>query len=372
MRAVAIRDPLTVALACGGTGGHIFPGLATAQALRDRGHHIELYLAGKDVESEAVKDWDGVKHVVHSQGFQRRDPFHVAHTLYKLRRAQSGCRHIMRRSRPDVLLGMGSYACVGPVRAAQSLGVPYVLHEANVYPGRAVTALARGAAAVAACFEETRHYLQKVDLAVTGMPLRPELWAASRAASEERGRDDGRPFTLLVTGGSRGATALNRAASAAVVQLARHRRDFFVIHLAGRNDEDEVRAMYERESIPSKVRAFVNDMMPIYRAADLAVCRSGASTCAEIAAFGVPALLVPLPTAVRDHQTANAKAMERMGCADFVPESDLESTWLSEYIDGCMHSPERLGRMRAAARKQTRRSGAEALADVVEQVAVPA
>lgn len=363
-----MRDKLTIGLACGGTGGHIFPGLATAQVLRDRGHHIELYLAGKDVESDAVKDWEGIKHVVHSQGFQSKNPIHIAHTLYRLRRAQSKFRAIIKKNRPDVVLGMGSYACVGPLRAAHSLGIPYVLHEANVYPGRAVSSLAKEASAVAACFEETLHYLQKVDLVVTGMPLRQELWRASRPENVTHSRPS-EPFTLLITGGSRGATPLNRLASAAVVELGRQRRDFFVIHLTGRNDEEEIRSLYERENIPAKVAAFVSDMTPIYRSTHLAISRSGAATCAELAAFGVPALLVPYPFAVRDHQTGNAKAMERAMCADFVPESDLESSWLTEYIDGCMHSPERLERMHSAARRQVSQSAAEKLADLVISVA---
>jgi len=357
-----------IALACGGTGGHIFPGLATAHALRERGHDVEIYLAGKDIESEAVAGWQGTKHVVKAQGFQSKNPIAILKTLYGLRLARKRCRKLMKKQRPDVLLGMGSYACVGPAKAAFGLDVPVVLHEANVVPGRAVSHLARDASAVAAFFEETSHYLQKSDLKVTGMPIRPELWAAAKE-SVEREKEPGRPFTLMVMGGSRGSTPLNRLVSTSLVELARIRNDFFVIHLTGRKDESMIQGLYERHSIPAKVAAFTSDMAAIYRAADLAICRSGAASCAELMAFGVPSLLVPLPHAVRDHQTHNAKAMERIGCADFVPESDLDSTWLTEYIDGCMHTPERLNRMTAAARRQAQVSGADQLADLVLKIA---
>jgi len=360
--------PFKIALACGGTGGHIFPGLATAHVLRERGHDVEIYLAGKDIEADAVAGWEGTKYVVKAQGFQSKNPFAILKTLYGLRLARKRCRKLMKKQKPDVLLGMGSYACVGPARAAFGLDVPVVLHEANVVPGRAVSHLARDASAVAAFFDETSHYLQKSDLKITGMPIRPELWTAAQKAAT-RGKDAGRPFTLLVMGGSRGSTPLNRLVSTSLIELARIRQDFFVIHLTGHKDEPMIRDLYERHSIPAKVSAFTSDMASIYRAADLTICRSGAASCAELMAFGVPSLLVPLPHAVRDHQTFNAKAMERIGCADFVPESDLDSTWLTEYIDGCMHTPDRLNRMTEAARRRAQVSGAERLADLVVKIA---
>lgn len=361
---------LRIALACGGTGGHIFPGLATAEVLRERGHVIELFLAGKDIEVDAVKNWEGIKHVVRAQGFYRKTPVHVAKTIRVLQKARNRCRGIMRESRPDVLLAMGSYASVGPVKAAYALDVPVVLHEANVYPGRAVRHLSRHATAVAACFEETRHYLQKVQLAVTGMPLRQDLWRAAQAFVSEPEPFTAKPFTVLITGGSRGASPLNQLTTGALVELARWRRDFHVIHLTGRNDEAEVRRLYEKHNISHQVEAFVSDMVPLYTSADLAISRSGASTCAELCAFGLPALLVPYPYAVSDHQTANAQAMERIGVSDFVPESDLEAPWLAEYIDGCMHSPHRLERMFDAAMRHNRDCAASKLADLVTDVAL--
>ena len=148
---------LNVHLACGGTGGHIFPGLATAAVLRDRGHRVTLWLAGKDVEASAVRGWDGPVHTVPAEGFTSGLPgWRVVRTSISLLRASRTCHRAMAKDPPDVLLAMGSYASVGPARAAFKLDIPVVLHESNVIPGRAVALLSRRAAAVAAVFEETR------------------------------------------------------------------------------------------------------------------------------------------------------------------------------------------------------------------------
>jgi UDP-N-acetylglucosamine--N-acetylmuramyl-(pentapeptide) pyrophosphoryl-undecaprenol N-acetylglucosamine transferase len=259
---------------------------------------------------------------------------------------------------------MGSYASVGPVLAALKLKIPVVLHEANVYPGRTVARFARKATAVAASFEETRHYLRGIDLKVTGMPLRKQIEFAARGNVHIR-NDDHR-FTILSMGGSLGSRPLNEVVSNGVLQLQKITRDFHVIHLTGQADETRIRERYDEAGISCEVSSFVHDMPRVYNETDLAICRAGAATCAELSCFGIPALLVPYPYAARDHQTANAQAMERIGCADFVPESDLESLWLADiYVDGSMNTPTRMERMGKAARSRSRMNAAEALAQLV-------
>jgi UDP-N-acetylglucosamine--N-acetylmuramyl-(pentapeptide) pyrophosphoryl-undecaprenol N-acetylglucosamine transferase len=142
-----------------------------------------------------------------------------------------------------------------------------------------------------------------------------------------------------------------------------------VIHLAGVDEEEEMRLLYTQAGVPHVVHSFTHDMGSVYRASDLAVCRSGASTCAELLAYGVPALLVPYPYAAKDHQVANARALEKAGAADVVPERDLSVDWLSDYLVECLHTPGRLARMSAASRKRARPNGAASLADLVERVA---
>ena len=358
---------MKIALACGGTGGHIFPGLATAYALAARGHEVTLWLAGKDVEMAAVKDWPGRKLTVPSQGFEGFS-IRVIGTAFRLVHAIRICRAQMKKDLPDVMLAMGSYASVGPLGAARALEIPCVLHEANVVPGRAISMFAKGAAAVAACFEETRYHLRRREIDITGMPLRQEIVAAAAKSSRKRGPDH--VFTVLVTGCSRGAHNLNEVVSNGIVRAQKNGLIFRVIHLAGVADEDAIRKRYEESGVEHRVFAFTHDMPALYEQTDVAVSRSGAATCAELSAFGVPALLVPYPHAARDHQMANARAMERAKAADVVPEQDLAAGWLARYIGHCMENPARLRKMGDASRARICGSASEALADLVEKVGI--
>ena len=356
---------MKIALACGGTGGHIFPGLATAHALRARGHEVTLWLSGKPGEAEATRAWDGPKITVRSEGLPSKPSPAAVSALWQLWRAARRCGKLMDRERPDGVLAMGSYASVGPVFAARRRGIPVTLHEANVIPGRAVRLLYRRAAAVAAVFEETRFYLHGREIAVTGLPLRPEIARAAAEAPPTRAPDA--PFTVVVVGGSRGAHRLNEQVSRALPEAAARGLRLRTLHLTGIDDESDVREHYRAQGLPADVRAFRHDMAAAYRQADLAICRAGAATCAELLAFGLPALLIPYPYAIRRHQLANARSMERMGAADLVEENDLESEWLAQYVVGVARAPDRLARMRAAALKHARLDAAGALAKVVEQ-----
>ncbi|MCX6995614.1 MAG: UDP-N-acetylglucosamine--N-acetylmuramyl-(pentapeptide) pyrophosphoryl-undecaprenol N-acetylglucosamine transferase [Kiritimatiellaeota bacterium] len=361
----AAAPSLRVAIACGGTGGHIFPGLATADVLRRRGHAVTLWLAGKDVEQSAVGGWPGEVITVPAQGWPRGLSPRALRSAWSLWHAAGVCRRRMRAQPPDVLLAMGSYSSVGPVSAALRLGVPVVLHEANVVPGLTIRLFAGRARVVAASFEETRFHLRRNRIVVTGMPLRRDLEAASRHAR----RPAPHPvFTIMVFGGSRGAHRLNEIAVAAIGLLAARGVAVKVLHIAGRDDEAGVRTGYERAGVASEVFGFTTDVACLYAAADLALCRAGASTCAELLAFGVPALLVPYPFAAAGHQQANAQALSKTGAVDYIAEQDLAGDWLADYLDACRRAPERLARMSAAGRALRTHSGADELAAQVERV----
>lgn len=355
---------LRVALACGGTGGHIFPGLATAEVLRARGHEVTLWLAGKDVESAAVSDWPGAVVTIPAQGLPTRWAWNFVPACWSLLKAMRACRLRMRANPPDVLLAMGSYASVGPVYAALRNHVPVVLHEANVIPGRTIRFFARWATAVAASFEASRFYLAHSKLVLTGMPLRHGLEFASRALQRIARSDR---FTILVLGGSRGAHRLNEVASAALIMLRTRGVPLHVIHLTGAADEQAMCTIYQQAGLPHEVHAFTTQMAQLYAATDLAVCRSGASTCAELLAFGIPALLVPYPHAAANHQLANAQAMTRLGAADYVSEQNLTSTWLADYLTERWQGRAKLAAMSKAGHAQRECCGAEALAAVVEK-----
>jgi len=268
----------------------------------------------------------------------------------------------MKADRPDVLLGMGSYASVGPAVAAWSLGVPVVLHEANAVPGRAVSALSRLASAVAVSFKSTSGHIRHRKKVFTGFPVGEHRLSGFGGHALRPG-----VFTVLVMGGSQGARTINEVASEALVRLAGGGEPVQVVHLTGRQDEDMVRRKYERAGIANLVFSFLKDMGKAYGAADLAVARAGAATCAELAAGGVPAILVPLPTARRDHQAANARELERAGGVDVIAQGELSAERLQKYIETCRRDRGKLDRMKTALRTVAVKDGAERLADLVER-----
>jgi len=406
---------MKIGIACGGTGGHIFPGLAVAEALRRRGHEVVLWLAGKSGEDLALAGWDGPIVTVYARGVSSHAPRAMIATCFRLVRAVLQCRQSMQRFAPDVPLAMGSYASIGPVLAARWLNIPVVLHEANVIPGRAIRFLSRWAAAVAVGFDETRHHLAHRRLVVIGMPVRQHVECG--ATSVECGRaDDGLPtglstialatveapgakvgrpatdagsqsaiinhkseihnwgalapsvFTLLVMGGSRGAHRLNEIVSQAILRLHREGNLLQVIHLAGLADEESIRQVYLQGSVPHAVFGFLHEMPRAYRQASLAICRSGASTCAELSCYGVPSLLVPYPFAVHQHQAANADAMASAGAADICDEQIMTVDWLVGYVADLMRDTARLAHMRTAALQRVTNNPTCALADLVEEV----
>lgn len=358
---------LKIGVACGGTGGHIFPGLATASELAERGHEVTLWLAGKDIEHDAVKAWTGNVITIPAEGFQFGLSLRSIQTVFKLYKAFKLSLASMRELKPDVMLAMGSYASYGPVKAATKLQIPYVLHEANLVPGRAVSHLVRKAHTVAVSFDKTGYYLKHKNMVTTGMPLRKDLQLASAEPRAERTPND--PMRILVVGGSRGAQALNEMVPRAIAAVAEKGSNVVVEHIAGLQDSALVEQSYASMGEKAKVHQFVQKMEDIYRKTDIAICRSGAATCAELAAFGVPALLVPYPHAVRNHQMSNARILQDSGAADVVAQEDLSSSWLRDYLISVSEKPERLERMSVAMKKRSQSDAASQLADVLEKVA---
>ncbi len=357
---------LKIAIACGGTGGHIFPGLATGYELLERGHEVTLWMAGKDIESDAVADWPGRIITIPSEGFQFGLSLRSIGTVFKLYKAYKLSLATMWKTRPNVVLAMGSYASFGPVRAARKLGIPYVLHEANLLPGRAISFLARHADTVAVSFEKSRFYLKHDRIETTGMPLRKELQLAS--AEPRRERAEGDPLRILVMGGSRGARGLNEVVPKAISAAVEKGVALEVEHIAGLQNSEEVEAIYSAAGIKANVHHFVQHMENIYPSIDLAICRSGAATCAELACFSLPALLIPYPTAVRDHQMGNARVLQDFCAADVIAESDLTASWLRDYLVSVSEKSGRLEKMALAMQKRAQPSASGRLADLLETV----
>jgi len=353
-----------IAVACGGTGGHVFPGLAVGQVLRRRGHAVTLWIGSRSVEQCSVGNWAGPVVRTAAAGFpgffSPRTPGAI---LLFLRSFLASSRRL-REERPAVLLATGGYASVGPVLAARRLRIPIVLHEANAVPGLAIAWLGRFARAIAVSFDETAARLRHPNIVPTGYPVREDL-------EGEPFGDPLRPglFTVLVMGGSQGAHRLNQLAVESIARLQKQGAPVQIVHLAGTADEDWVRESYRTAGVPHIVKGFLTEMGRAYSTAEFAVARAGAGSCFELAARTVPALLVPLPSARRDHQMANARAFEARGAVDVSDQRDLTVEKLVAHIESRRKDPGRLDSMRRALAALDATHAAARIADLVEETA---
>jgi len=354
---------MNICVACGGTGGHIFPGVATAQELSSRGHDVTLWLAGREVEEDSISGWSGKTVSMTAARFPAGKSFGAVVALGRILIVILKSWLKMRKIRPDVVLAMGSYTSVGAVTAAALLRIPIVLHEANSVPGKAITVLSRFAKCIGITFPSAAEYLDRSKTVITGFPLRQSLHKT------EKPPESGKNFTLLVMGGSQGAHALNETVPQAVTRL--YQRDIKpdIIHLTGVHDAESVAAGYRENGITAEVQAFAKDMESIYTKADFAITRAGAATCTELAVCGVPALLIPYPSAAKNHQMLNALDMARQGGMAMQPEQDLTVEWLSGYLEQIMANHEQFRAMRAKLENSAIGNGAELLADIVEKTA---
>ncbi|MCR5414253.1 MAG: UDP-N-acetylglucosamine--N-acetylmuramyl-(pentapeptide) pyrophosphoryl-undecaprenol N-acetylglucosamine transferase [Kiritimatiellae bacterium] len=355
---------MKVVVACGGTGGHAFPGLAVAEELRRRGHEVTVWDSGRDVESSVMRRWTGDIFSTGAKQLSLKNLFSIARSFFR-------CRKEMRRSRPDVLLAMGSYSSLPPVMAARVCGVPVVLHEANTVPGRAVEFLSRYAKAVAVSFDMTAKYLPHARTVRTGLPIRADIARGKRFPQIPE-----RAFTVFVTGGSQGAHAVNCLASEALVLVANELRSrgagarpLYVIHQTGEKDEGGVIATYMKAGIDARVNAFENEMANAFASADIVIARAGASTCFELAACGRPALLIPLPSALRNHQHYNAEAFSALRAADEGIQSELTPHQIAKYLISKCDNPQRLVEMSARIRSCSVPDADSRVADLVEKYA---
>ena len=352
---------MKIIVACGGTGGHAFPGLAVAAELKRRGHEVVVWDSGRDIESSVMRSWEGP---VFSTGARQLSPKNAFSILASVMR----CRREMKRAKPDALLAMGSYSSLPPVLAARMCKVKVFLHEANTVPGKAVEFLSRFADTVAISFDMTAHYLKDVKTVRTGLPV--------RSAITQGRRFDFIPanaFVVFVTGGSQGAHAVNLLMMDAISMLKREldrrgegSRPLYVIHQTGAKDETLVMTEYAKAALPARVHAFENEMANAFASADIVVARAGASTCFELAACGKPALLIPLPTAMRNHQHFNADAFAAKGAADEGIQLQLAAKQVCRYLLEKYDHPEHLSRMAEKMKELATPDAAAKVADLVE------
>jgi UDP-N-acetylglucosamine--N-acetylmuramyl-(pentapeptide) pyrophosphoryl-undecaprenol N-acetylglucosamine transferase len=356
-----------VLLAAGGTGGHLFPAQALAEALTQRNIPVALATdrraAHYDFPAQSV-------HVIPSATMRGRDPLSLARTAATLGSGLLKAFEMIGKVRPSVVVGFGGYPTVPPLYAATLRGVPTVLHEQNGVMGRANKMLARRVTAIATGFAK----VQKLDssLAVkttfTGNPIRPAVVAASTTPFVAPGLDGA--FRLVVFGGSQGAQIMSEVVPAAIERLdPALRARLSIVQQARPEDLDRVRETYRRLKVQAETGSFIADLPSRLAAAHLVVSRSGASTVAELSAIGRPAILVPLPHALDQDQFANAGMLEQAGGAIRLVQKDFTPDRLATDISALAADPQRLAVMAKAAKSAGTVDAAERLADLVLRVA---
>jgi UDP-N-acetylglucosamine--N-acetylmuramyl-(pentapeptide) pyrophosphoryl-undecaprenol N-acetylglucosamine transferase len=361
-------------LAGGGTGGHVIPALAIANELK-KTYDCEVLFIGtaRGIENRLVPAAGFPLQLVRVGALKNVSLMTRAKTAFDLPRAVWDASRMLNEFAPDVVIGVGGYASGPAMLAAVVKHIPTLAFEPNVVPGFANRMVAKFVSAAAVHFEETAKYFRHAE--VTGVPVR-------QAFFEIPPKRGGTP-TLLVFGGSQGAHAINEAMIRCLPVLQREAPGIHIIHQTGERDYNDALAAYEKLSgakdsptrldirsrtVTFEVFKFIEDMPAAFARADLVVCRSGASTVAEIAAAGKPAVFVPFPRAADDHQRVNAEALARHGAAVVVEESKLEGVWLAETVAALLGDSARLRHMGAAVKELAHPNAARDIAAMAARV----
>lgn len=337
-----------VLIAGGGTGGHLFPGIAVADELVRRfGTEVRFVGSTHGIERTAVPRAGYVVELLPMRGLRREGIGGLLRAAWRIPASVVAALRLVGAFRPELVVGVGGYASFPAVLAAFLRRVPVVLLEQNASPGAATRALAPLARCVCVSFPQTKELLGSRAV-VTGNPVRGGAATAAAAAPDEPGRDaSGRPVRILVFGGSAGAHRLNEVVPAALAAVG---RPLEIVHQTGVNDRDEVERAYGALGVAASVHAFIDDMVAEYRRADLVVCRAGATTIAELTALGVAAILVPFPFAAGDHQRLNGQALVDAGAAWMILDRELSPERLAETVRGALADPAALAETRRRAR----------------------
>jgi UDP-N-acetylglucosamine--N-acetylmuramyl-(pentapeptide) pyrophosphoryl-undecaprenol N-acetylglucosamine transferase len=364
---------MNVVIAGGGTAGHVNPALALARSLA--AERVTFMGTTKGVEARLVPEQGYALETIEVRGFDRARPLSAFGTAWQAGTAFVAARRKLKALAPDVVVGMGGYvslpACVG----ARLLKIPVVLHEQNVVLGLANRTSKRWARSVAVSFEETLAEAGPRGV-LTGNPVMPDLISldvdAARGGALERWDLDPSKLTLLVFGGSLGARTVNDAA-AGLAELWATRTDVQILHVSGRAAFEEISQRVAKRGagrgLTYRVVPYVSEMGDAYAVADLALCRGGATTVAELEVVGVPSIIVPYPHHRDRQQERHGRILERAGAATVVPDGEATTERIATVADGILTDPSRLEEMRSAARGLGHRDAAERLAAVVKEAA---
>jgi len=350
---------LSVVIAGGGTGGHLYPGIAVARELVRRVPAARVSFAGtaRGLEARIVPREGFDLDLIRSAGLKGKSVVARARGLALVLPSLVDAARILSRRRPDVVVGVGGYSSGPVVLMAALRGMPTMVLEQNAAPGLTNRLLARLVRAAAVTYDDTVRFFGGKAV-VTGNPVRAEFFAET---SRERGARGRRRVVIL--GGSQGAHAINVAMVAAIPELVRRNPQLEVVHQTGERDLADVQREYERAGVAARVAAFLDPVADEVTSAELVVCRAGATTLAELAAAGRPAVLVPLRAATDDHQRKNALVLVEAGAAVMLEERDLAADLVREVISGVLDDPPRLAAMGRAMRAFAKPDAAARIVD---------
>ena len=352
--------PLRVVIAGGGTGGHLFPGIAVAREIVRRRPDAQVTFAGtvRGIESRVVPAEGFPLDLLRSAALKGTSPVARARGIALLPLSAIDAWRILSRRSPDLVIGVGGYSSGPVVLTAAARRIPTLLLEQNAVPGLTNRLLARVVSAAAVTFESTVTFFGRRGF-VTGNPVRPEFLESNGAAPAA----DAGPPGILIFGGSQGAHAINVAMVEAAPRLAAHPGGVAITHQTGERDLERVREGYRRAGLEARVEPFLYRMDREMKHAAVVICRAGATTIAELTAAGRASLLIPLPTAADDHQRKNALVLAEAGAADLLDQKELTGDRLADRILALLADPGRREAMAAAARRFARPDAAQAIVD---------
>jgi UDP-N-acetylglucosamine--N-acetylmuramyl-(pentapeptide) pyrophosphoryl-undecaprenol N-acetylglucosamine transferase len=341
------KEPLRIVMAGGGTGGHLFPGLAIAHEFTAKNSDTKVLFvsSGNPLERSVLSKTDFERKTITVEGIKGRGLWNQIKSISKIPVGVFQSVRILKTFKPDLVVGLGSYSAGPVVLGARLIGIKIVLHEQNILPGITNRILARFADRIYVSFEETKKRFDVNKVHITGNPVRREILL--RAATE-KAVCESKPFTVLIIGGSQGAHSINMALIEGLEHIPQKKNIFFV-HQTGAADEKIVKAAYQRHDISCTVQSFFDDMAVQYQKADLIICRAGATTVAEVTALGKAVIFIPFPFAADNHQALNANTLAREGAAEIILEKDLCSKALGQRIEYYASHPETLKVMAAKA-----------------------
>ena len=356
-------SPLRVVIAGGGTGGHLYPGIAIARELAARRPGSTITFAGtaRGIETKVVPREGFELDLLRIAGLKGRSAIGAIRGIALLPLSFADGWRIVSRRRPDVVIGVGGYASGPVVMLAALRGIPTLIAEQNAVPGMTNRLLGRVVSAAAVTFDSTVSFFGRRGF-VAGNPVRPEFFEQGELPAEAGGQ--ARRAKVLIFGGSQGAHAINVAMVEAAPRLAAA-GGMDITHQTGERDLDMVRNGYRAAGLEARVEPFLYAMDREMKTADLVVSRAGATTIAELAAIGRAAILVPLPTAADDHQKKNAEVLARAGAAELIEQKDLTGAMLAERLLALAADGTRREAMRQAARRMARPDAAKRIVDRV-------